>query len=339
MMQVHTREFELRTRSPFGISRWTHQLYARVAVTVRDGDVEGLGEAAPNAFYGENAATVVAVLPELATRLPDDPFAFDELWDAIERPFPHYHRSAKAALETAVLDVAGRRAGVSVRRLLGAPEPAVATSFTLGLGTPEDVAERCRDARDRGYGTLKLKLGGPDDAALLAAVRDAAPDVRLRVDANAAWTAKEAVASLPMLEAFGVELLEQPVAADDLDGLATVTRAARIPVVADESFRGASDLRHLVVDAVNVKLSKVGGPRRAALAMHAARALGFGVMLGCMVESSLGVTAAAHVAGLADWIDLDGALLLERDPYVGATWDPLWRPVLPDAPGLGVAPA
>jgi len=339
MLRFQLRELELHTRSPFGIARWSHQRYGRVVVTIEDGGIEGLGEAAPNAFYGETEATVQAVLPALAARLPDDPFALDEMWEAIEDTFPHHHRSAKAALETAVLDVAARRAGVSVRRLLGAPPPRAITSYTLGLGTPEEVAGRCREALERGHGTLKVKLGGENDAGLLAAVRDVAPDAHLRVDANAAWSAKEAVGHLPMLEAFGVELLEQPVAADDLEGLATVTRAARMPVVADESFHAARDLRHLRVDGVNVKLAKLGGPRQAALAMRCARALGFGVMLGCMVESSLGITAAAHVAGLADWIDLDGALLLDQDPFNGVTWDPLWRPVLPDAPGLGVTPS
>lgn len=338
-MHLRSHTLDLRTRVPFGIARWTHQRYGRVIAELTDGDERGLGEAAPNAFYGETSATVEAVLPDLATRLPDDPFALDELWEAIERPYPHHHRSAKCALETAVLDLAARRAGVSVRQLLGAPEPSVPTSFTVGLGTPDEVREGCRGAVADGHGVLKIKLGGGDDAALLSAVRDAAPDVRLRVDANASWSAKQAIGALPMLEAFGVELVEQPVAADDLEGLAAVTRASRIPVVADESFRSTRDLRHLVVDVVNVKLAKVGGPRQAALAMRAARALGFSVMLGCMVESSLGITAAAQVAGLADLCDLDGALLIERDPYVGVTWDEAFRPVLPDGPGLGVRPA
>lgn len=338
-MDHGTRDLDLRTARPFGIARWTHQAYPRVVVRLRHEGHEGWGEAAPNAYYGETRETVHATLPTLFAALPDDPFDLDALFDAIERPFPHHHRSAKAALESAAVDLAARLAGVSARRLLGAPVPHEPTSFTVGLGTPDEVASAAAQAVAEGYPILKIKLGGERDEALLRALRERAPEVRLRVDANAAWSARQAVAALPLLEAYGVELLEQPVAAEDLEGLASVTRASRIPVAADESFRHTGDLRRLVVDVVNVKLGKVGGPRQAFLAMHAARALGFGVMLGCMVESSLGITAAAHVAGLADHLDLDGALLLAHDPYAGVRFDERKVPVLPDADGLGVTEA
>jgi len=339
MDHLSSTDLDLTTARPFGISRWTHQRYPRVVLRLGDGAHEGLGEAAPNAYYGETRETVHAVLPTLLAGLPEDPFDLDALFATLERTLPHHHRSAKAAVESAALDIAARRAGVSVRRLLGAPEPAAPTSYTVGLGAPEEVAAQCGAAVEAGFRVLKVKLGGDHDERLLSAAREAAPDAQLRVDANAAWTERRALARLPMLEAHAVELVEQPVAADDLEGLAAVTRASRIPVAADESFVSTRDLRRLVVDVVNVKLAKVGGPRQAYLAMQSARALGFGVMLGCMIESSLGITAAAQVAGLADFLDLDGALLLASDPFVGATWSDGKVPVLPGGPGLGVRSA
>jgi L-alanine-DL-glutamate epimerase-like enolase superfamily enzyme len=180
-------------------------------------------------------------------------------------------------------------------------------------------------------------MGFEGDIEALERIR-AVTDKPIRVDANEGWTRAEALARLPALEDLGVELLEQPVAAADRDGLALVSGATSIPVVADESCRTSADLPGLlgVVDAVNVKLAKTGSIGEAVRLMTAARALHFGVFLGCMVESSLGIAAAAHLAPLADWVDLDGHLLLSDDPYEGLRLE--GGRVLPDpeAPGLGV---
>lgn len=332
MPKIHSQLVEIRTKVPFGIARWTHAHYQRVVVQVAG----GLGEAAPNAYYGETAVTVQHALESFSDDLPDDPFAWDALAKALRRRFPHGHRSAMAAVEAAYLDAAGQAAGVPAYKLLGLEVPERSTSYTIGIGDLEQIRRETLAAVEAGYGVLKVKLGTEDDEAIVRTVRNVAPAVSLRVDANAAWGVKEAVYKLGMLEAYGIELLEQPVVAVDREGLGRVTRTARIPVIADESFVETSDLRGLIADGVNVKLAKIGGPVVAAAAMRTARSLGYLVMLGCMVETSLGITAVAQVASLADYLDLDGALLLEHDPFSGAVWSEDKRPLLPDAPGLGV---
>ena len=170
-----------------------------------------------------------------------------------------------------------------------------------------------------GYPILKLKVGSPHDAEMLGVVREEAPEKLIRVDANTAWTAKQALAALPMLQEFGVELLEQPVAAADIDGLRLLRRRSSIPIVADESCVTLGDIPRLVgaVDGVNLKLAKCGGLREAMRMIHASRAHGLQVMLGCMVESTLGIAAAVQLAPLVDYLDIDGAALLANDPFTG----------------------
>jgi L-alanine-DL-glutamate epimerase-like enolase superfamily enzyme len=189
------------------------------------------------------------------------------------------------------------------------------------------------------YPVLKIKLGTDRDADIVRAVRRAAPDKTLRADANAAWTPKHALRMIDVLAEHGVEFVEQPVPAHDLEGLRYVRERSTLPVIADESCVTAADIPRLIgaVDGINIKLSKCGGLREALRMIAAARAHGLLVMAGCMVETSLGVTAAAHFAPLLDFADLDGAALLRDDPYSGATiHGGVIR--LPDGPGLGVTP-
>lgn len=336
-MDVVWTRTDLETARPFGIARWTHSAYPRAWVRLDDGEHEGWGEATPNAYYGETIETVLAVLPELSRDLPDDPWAWHAAAATMEARLPGHHRSAQAALEAAWMDLAGRRAGLPMHRLLGLEGRGGVTSVTVGLGTLEQVRTQAAEHARNGFPALKVKMGGERDEAILAAIRDAAPDARLRVDANGAWSAREAIRALAMLEAYAVELIEQPVAADDLDGLAAVTRASRVPIAADESFVSLRDLRRLHVDVVNVKIAKIGGPRRAASALEAARAMGFGTMLGCMIESSLAAAPAVHIAELADWLDVDGPLLLREDPWTGIDWGEHGTVRPGPGPGWGVA--
>jgi L-alanine-DL-glutamate epimerase-like enolase superfamily enzyme len=184
---------------------------------------------------------------------------------------------------------------------------------------------------------LKVKLGGPRDADTIAGVRAAAPEKILRVDANAAWTPKHALHMIDVLLDYDVEFVEQPVAAHDLAGLRFVRERSPLPIIADESCLVATDVPRLAgaVDGINLKLSKCGGIREALRIIATARAHDMSVMAGCMIETSLGVSAAAHLAPLLDYADLDGAALLAHDPFRGATIAG-GTIVLPDAPGLGV---
>jgi L-alanine-DL-glutamate epimerase-like enolase superfamily enzyme len=326
---------EVGTRHPFTIVRGSSATYQRVWVRLTDADgAEGWGEAAPSWYYGETADTVVAALRRLEPVLPAGPFDLENAEGAMLRALPG-SPSARAAVSAALHDLAGKRLGVPLWKLWGLdPSRAPLSSFTIGLDTPEVVRAKVREAAP--YPILKIKVGTANDAAMLRAVRDAT-DKPLRVDANAGWTPQEAIARLPLLEEMGVELIEQPVAPADLEGLAAVHRASRIPIVADESCKVAADIPGLAgaVDGINIKLAKCGSLREALRMVAVARAHRLSVMVGCMIETSLGITAAAHFTPLLDFVDLDGAALLAQDPFAGATIA-AGRVALPIAPGLGV---
>jgi L-alanine-DL-glutamate epimerase-like enolase superfamily enzyme len=326
---------ELETRHPFTIARGGQSTYRVVWVRLVDQDgCEGWGEAAPSSYYGETSDTVTAALARLGPLLPDDPFALEHTEERILEALRD-NAAARAALSAALHDLVGKRLGVPLWKLWGLdPSRAPRSSFTIGIAEPEQIRAKVREAAE--YPVLKIKVGTPDDRAILSAVREVT-DKPIRVDANCGWTVGEALRALPMLEEFGVELVEQPLPADDIEGLARVSRASRLPVVADESCRTAADIPRLAgaVDGINIKLAKCGSLREALRMISVARAHHMLVMVGCMIETSLGITSAAHFTPLLDVVDLDGAALLSRDPFAGAS---IARGVvsLPSSPGLGV---
>ena len=335
-MRLQAELLELKTRHPFIIARGSQDSYRTVQVRLIDGDgVEGWGEAAPQRYYGETTETVLAALQVYATVLPTDPFHLEGAEAAFESALQG-NNSARAALSTALHDLVGKRLGQPVHRLWGldAAKGPLST-FTIGIDTTERIQMKVREAEQ--YPVLKVKLGTADDRAILTAIREITAK-EVRVDANCAWTRKQAIGMLPILEEFGVTVLEQPLVADDLDGLAEVTRHARIPVIADESCIVAADIPRLVgkVDGINIKLAKTGGLREALRMISIARAHHMMVMVGCMIESSIGITAAAQVGPLVDICDLDGAALLGKDPFAGATIE-RGQLRLPGGPGLGLS--
>jgi L-alanine-DL-glutamate epimerase-like enolase superfamily enzyme len=233
----------------------------------------------------------------------------------------------------------GKRLGIPVYKLWGLnPHGAPPSSFTIGIApSMQELTARVQEAA--AYPILKIKLGTDTDGEIMKTVRAAAPDKVIRVDANAAWDVRQALAMIEMLAGHGVEYVEQPLAAHDIDGLRFVRERSPLPLIADESCVVATDIPRLVgaVDGINIKLSKCGGLREALAMIAVARAHGLRVMAGCMIETSLGISAAAHLAPLLDYADLDGAALLADDPYRGATIEG-GRIRIPDAPGLGVVP-
>jgi L-alanine-DL-glutamate epimerase-like enolase superfamily enzyme len=328
----------LRTKTPFVIARGGSSEYrvVRVTVTASDG-ATGWGEAAPSKFYGETADTVVDVLPLLAAALDKvDGWSLEALEHTLARTI-RFNGSARAAVSAALHDLMGKRLGVPVWKLWGLdPAASPPSSFTIGIAPDEDTLRaRVQDAAQ--YPVLKIKLGTKWDERIVQVVREVAPDKILRVDANAAWTPKSALAMIPCLVDFGVEFVEQPLQPHDLEGLKFVRERSALPIIADESCLVASDIPRLagVVDGINIKLAKCGGLREALAMIATARAHDMLVMAGCMIESSLGITAAAHFAPLLDCADLDGAALVSNDPYAGATIDG-GVIKLPDGPGLGV---
>ncbi len=341
-MKLTYEILELETRHDFHIARAAAPARHRnVWVRLVDHDaVQGWGEAAPNAYYAETAETVVAALERVRLILEQVRAVAQNAIPMIERDIAVAApgaAAARAALSAALYDIAGKRAGKTVYELIGLkPERAPRSSFTIGIDRIEAMREKVREAAS--YPILKIKVGTANDQAILAMLREERPDALIRVDANTAWTREEALSNLPMLQAYGVELIEQPLHPDDLVGLAQVRAASEIPVIADESCRFATDLERLAtcVDGVNIKLAKCGSLLEAIRIAAAARQRGLRIMMGCMIESTLGIGAGIQLAPLADYVDLDGAALLARDYFKGPGLEADGRLRFNTEPGLGV---
>jgi L-Ala-D/L-Glu epimerase len=337
-MRLSHEIIALRTKHPFIIARGGSNEYRVVRVTITDDDgLTGWGEAAPSKHYGETADTVAAVMPLLAQVLEAaDAWSLEALEHTMAKTI-RYNASARAAVSAALHDLAAKRLGVPLHRMWGL-DPALSppTSFTIGIA-PDEATLRARVQEAASYPVLKIKLGSSWDDRIIRIVREMEPGKLLRVDANAAWTAKHALRMIPMLQDHGVEFVEQPLPAHELEGLRFVRERSTLPIIADESCLVSTDIPALagVVDGINIKLAKCGGLREALRMVATARAHGMSVMCGCMVESSLGITAAAQLAPLLDYADLDGAALVENDPYVGARIEG-GVIVLPTGKGLGV---
>ena len=334
-VQLSAEIVTLRLAETFVISRESRDEEDVVHVELRHDGAVGYGEAAPIERYSESAASALAFIEEHAARaLGDDPFALEQIGDRLgEVPG---ELAAKSALDAALHDLQGKLLGVPVWRLLGLPRTGPQTSWTVWLGDPDDMARRAERAGAR-FGRLKLKLGGGDglDVQRVRAVRGVT-GLPLQVDVNEWWSLDEALDALPQLAELGVAYCEQPLRAGDEGGRALKERSP-IPVYVDEDCHTLGDVAGCaqIAHGVNIKLAKSGGIREAIRMAHAARALGLGVMLGCMVESGLGIAAGCVVAPLCDHVDLDGNLLLTEDPWPGVDLvDGVQVPS--DSPGLGV---
>lgn len=328
----------VHTTVPFVIARGGSSEHHVLKVVLRDSDgVEGWGEAAPNRFYGETPETAIGALERLKPIVEAcDPFALESL-EAQMNAALRSNGSVKSAVSAAAHDLVGKRLGVPLWKLWGLdPKAAPLSSFTIAIAPDMKELERRVKAAAQ-YPVLKVKLGTDRDHEVIRTVREAAPDKIIRVDANAAWSPKHALAMIEMLQDLGVEYVEQPVAPADLAGLAFVRERSSLPIIADESCVVAADVARLagIADGINIKLSKCGGLREALRMIATARANGMLVMAGCMIETSLGITAAAHFAPLLDYADFDGAALLSDDPHVGATIAG-GHITIPTEPGLGV---
>jgi L-Ala-D/L-Glu epimerase / N-acetyl-D-glutamate racemase len=328
----------VRTRYPFIIARGGSSEYKTVCVRVTDRDGGcGWGEAAPSRYYGETPESVVAALGRIAPVLEGaDPWSLETIEAEMGRAIGR-NGSARSAVSAALHDLAAKRLGIPLYRMWGLdPSQAPPSSFTIALAPDEEeLRRRVEEAAE--YPILKVKLGSERDEEIIRTVRLAAPNKTLRVDANAAWRPKQALAMIERLLDYDVEFVEQPLPAHDLEGLRYVRERSPLPIVADESCIVASDIPKLAgaVDGINIKLSKCGGLREALRMIATARAHDMMVMCGCMIETSLGISAAAHFAPLLDCADLDGAALLANDPFRGATISG-GRIRIPDGPGLGV---
>ena len=330
----------VHTKHAFTIARGGSSDWRLVTVRVTDSDgCWGWGEAAPSRFYGETADTVAAILAQLAPVLDRaDPWSLETIEAELGRVV-RFNGAARSAVSAALHDLAAKRLGVPLYRMWGLdPARAPLSSFTIGIGSDAELRQKVKEAT--GYPILKVKLGTDHDEDIVRVIREEAPDKTLRVDANAAWTPKRAVQTIERLVDYGIEFVEQPLPPHDVEGLRFVREHSPLPIIADESCLVASDIPRLegAVDGINIKLSKCGGLREAQKMVATARAHGMLVMMGCMIETSLGISAAAHLSPLLDYADLDGAALLADDPYRGASIEG-GRISIPTGPGLGVEKA
>ncbi len=330
-LRVSVSPIDLPLLHPFKIARGEETLTRTALVRLRAGDHEGLGEATPIERYDETYETVVEYFAthSLAS---NDPYRLEALLhDGIPA-------AARGGLDLALYDWIGKDLGKPLYALLGL-DPALTpvTSFTIGIADPETTMKKVAEVGD--HPILKVKLGAgtaAEQIETIALIRERYTGA-IRIDANEGWDAADAIRILSELARFDIEFCEQPIPAGHPQQLRAVRDRVNIPIVTDEDSLTAADLPRLYgcVDGINVKLAKTGGIRGALAMIHTARALGFKVMLGCMVESAIAATAAAHLSPLVDWADIDGPFLTASDPFEGVTYDK-GKLVLPDAPGLGV---
>ena len=329
-MKLHWEPITLDLKTTFRVAHGASDQRHNVLVYLN----EGVGEAAAVPYYGETQQGIIDYLKSVP-ELGDDPFDMD----AVLAKRPAGSRAARSAIDEALHDLWGKKLGQPLYKLFGLnPNNLPLTSFTIGMDDPAVMAEQ---AKASGHPVLKVKLGGENDEAIVKAIR-AATSAKLRADANAGWTREQALHLIPRLAEYDLEFIEQPLATEDIEGffwLKEKLRAQKVnlPIFTDESAKTSRDVAGLAgaIDGVVVKVMKSEGIRESLRMIHTARAHDMQIMLSCMVESSVGVTAAAHLAPLCDFADLDGPLLIKNDPYRGVMYDGA-QMSLPQGPGLGL---
>lgn len=338
-MNFHWHRRIVHLHHPFNISRSRDSRPEKeiLYVTCEHEGQMGWGEVAPDRYYGQTLESAERALAQLSQLPVTDPYDMENVFDWLWRRMPDQSATI-AAIDSALHDLVGKLLGVPVWKLLGLDAGKVPpTSFTIGLDELPVMVQKVREAGD--YPILKVKVGTDRDEAILGTIRELAPDKPLRVDANCGWDSATVVEQCRRLVRFDLEFIEQPTPAGDHDALKDLRGLGIAPIIADESCVGFEDVLRCAghFDGINIKLCKCGGLRQGLKMIHVARAAGLKVMLGCMVESSVGIAAAAQLAPLADWIDLDGHLLLADDPFEGIG-GAAGRLTLNARPGLGVAP-
>ena len=338
-MKLEVEPFVAKTTHPFKIARGVQTEQEVFIFRVRWEGLTGMGEASPPGYYGETSETVRDAVKRIEDKLDGEPeklrdrIASGDLHDLL-----HANASVRAALDMALWDLSGKKQEKPVYELLGLdPSKTPATSFSIGIDTPEVIDQKVDEAAD--YRILKMKMGLPGDLALLERVM-ARSGKTIRVDANEGWDVETAIQMSGVLHEKGVEFVEQPIHHDNEDDLRTLKRLSPLPIILDESIMNPEDVasRRDQGHGINIKLMKCGGITPALALIEAASSAGLRIMFGCMLETSIAITAAAHLSPFADYADLDGNLLLSNDPYRGVTVTN-GKLVLPDAPGLGISVA
>jgi L-alanine-DL-glutamate epimerase-like enolase superfamily enzyme len=337
LIKLTAAPLNLTLRHTFSTSRSSSTIARNVLLHIRSGALEGIGEASPIRFYGQTQESCIAALNKMGRVIAGhDVFEIENTIQELRRKFPS-EPSAIAAVDLALHDLIGKRLKIPLWKYFGLdPSKTPRTSFTIGIDTLEKVLVKIREAER--YPILKIKVGGANDMEIMRQVRKLVPKKLLRVDANCGWSVKESIAKARILEKMGVEFIEQPVPPGNNAALKRIKNRIGIPLMTDESSLVPQDIPALrgCVDGINIKLVKCGGLREGLKMIHTARACGLKIMLGCMIESSVLISAAAQLAPLVDYADLDGNLLIRDDPFTGVRIDKDAKLVLPNRAGLGL---
>ncbi len=330
-LSLSVAPLDLRLKHPFKIARGEERVAHTALIRVSYDGLEGIGEATPIERYGESVESIREYFAQY--RVPtDDVYQLETLLSPAIPP------AARAGFDLALHDVIGKDLGKPLYALLGLdPAHTPLTSFTIGISDLQTTLKKLVEIGDHPVLKVKLGLGTADEQVeTIALIREHYTGT-IRIDANEGWNVETAIAILDEIGRFDIEFCEQPIPAGSPQGLRAIRERSPIPIVTDEDSLNASDLPALYgcVDGISVKLAKCGGIRGALAMIHTARALGMKVMLGCMVESAIAATAAAHISPLVDWADIDGPFLTADDPFTGVTYEN-GKLILPSEPGLGV---
>lgn len=334
-MQVRFWTHQLNFRHPFTISKGTKTFQPTLVVELTLGKWVGYGEAPSISYYPKSSLELmVAVLEKNKTLI--EKFAFtdpERFWHYLHHLLPGQHFII-AALDIAGWDLYGKMKNKSLSAIWQLPlHDGPITDFTIGIDTPEKMIEKLNE---RQWPVYKIKVGGPDDLHILSLLRTKT-NAPFRVDANAGWSLEEALHLLPLLEKLGVELIEQPLAKENWEGMSTLKAVSKIPLYADESCVAENDVAKCAnyFHGINIKLTKCGGITPARRMIKEARQVGLKIMLGSMNESTIGSAALAHLRSLVDVLDIDGPLLLSQDLATGMSYENGFLK-LSDGAGLGI---
>lgn len=336
-MILKFRPYPLQLQHTFTVAGNSRTETPDVLLTLEHEGIIGYGESSMPPYLGESIESVCKFLQQVDMTQFNDPFRTDEILSYVDALAPG-NCAAKAAIDIALHDLQGKLLGQPLYRIWGlTPERCTYTTYTIGIDTPEVVRQKVQEVEGR-FGRLKVKVGVPGDRELIETIREVS-NLPLTVDANQGWTDRSyALDQIHWLKEKGVIMIEQPLPKTKLDDLAWLTERSPLPVIADESVQRLPDVQRLngVVSGINIKLMKCTGLAEARKMITVARSLGMQVMLGCMTETSCAVTAAAHLAPLADFLDLDGNLLICNNPFEGGAQVVYGKITLPDGPGLGI---
>ncbi len=333
-MRLDYQRYDLKLKHTFTISRSSRDTVPVIIVRFEKDGIAAFGEASPNARYGETTETVEGFLRKISHEKLSDPFQLEKINDYLDSIAPD-NPSAKCAIDIAMHDWLCKKFRIPLYKFFGADKNrAPISTFTIGIDTPDGIVQKVREASN--YTVLKIKVGLPNDEEIIKAVRSVT-DKPLRVDANEGWKSKEdALEKINWLATQNVEFIEQPMPSAQIDDVRWLRERVKMPIIADEAL-SIYDISELsaAYDGINIKLQKNGGLLKSRKLISEARAHKMKIMLGCMIESSVGITAAAHLSPLVDWNDLDGNVLISNDPFTGVI-NESGKLILNDEPGLGV---